>query len=145
MNKEEPYLPPIYTLAKIQLNNKLEVGNAVIKQVYLLYRYFFIIVAIELYDGKEVFELRLNTWNTPWKCGYIIKTILLLLEAEECSNIADSLKGRALRLIREKEKPPTRGCIGIGHFVNDKFVSLRDLAKAGASPEELKKIEEDIH
>ena len=52
------------------------------------------------------------------------------------------LKGQALRLIREKEKPPTRGCIGIGHFVKDKFVSLKDLAKAGAAPEELKEIQE---
>lgn len=139
MSNEKLYSPPRYTIAELS-EMGLEPFNVGIKRVGLIYRHGFIIVSIYFYDGKEVFELRLNTWNNPFNCGHIFIEILTLLEIRECSDIADRLQGIGLRLLRKKGDQTTCECAGIGHFVKDQYILFKDLEKAGLTPEELKKI-----
>jgi hypothetical protein len=79
---------------------------------------------------KDVWPM--STYNNTKNLGFILKAFIEFFELEEEDGLRiDKVKNIPCRLIYESTDGCIWGskCIGIGHFMKDKFMFIKDFAK----------------
>lgn len=73
----------------------------------------------------------MSTYNNTRSLGYLIRALIELLDiSREDGRRLSEIKNIPCRLVFEKNSTAWRGnCIGIGNFMNDKFVLIEDFVK----------------
>ena len=74
----------------------------------------------------------MSMYNNTQNLGYVLKTFVEFFELSEEDGLRISeIQNIPCRLVFESTNGCTWGskCIGIGHFMKDKFVFVQDLAK----------------
>lgn len=73
-----------------------------------------------------------SNYNNEDNLGYVIKAFIKLMELEKEDGVRlDEITNIPCRIVLEGEGGWGSKAIGIGHFMEDKFVLCKDLAKIG--------------
>ena len=80
----------------------------------------------------------LGSYGITTNVGYVIRAIVELLDLTEDDGIKLSdIRNIPIRLIYDRPDIYDGRCVGMGHFMDNRFVLFEDLVKCGADSEEV--------
>lgn len=72
----------------------------------------------------------LPLYNSTNNIGYILRALVELFDKSEDNSVSlSSLTDIPVRLVFDNKNPYLGKCVGIGHFMKDRFVLIEDLMK----------------